>query len=110
MPALPSIGQTFVRYDLQYLAVNDAVPRAGWRSLKGETLALYGLKPGRFHLYPAPHEFVGGKRFPDRLGRMRQDLIKHDVLRVRLRCGIAHGSISFRSRHRSAHRSRGKTP
>ena len=76
----------------------------------GEVLALHGLEPGRRHLSQRPISSPEVSAFQIVSGRMRKDLVDHDVLRVGFQRGVIHGSISFKRVLRLANRSRQKAP
>ena len=84
MPALPRVGQALVVDHFEHLAMDHAVPSAGWRRLEGEACAFHRRKSHRLH-QPAIDEFAARQRFPNRLRRVRKHVLDHDVYRTSLR-------------------------
>jgi len=106
--ALPGIDEPLVRDDFQNLAPDRPVPFPGRRGAIGEAVAHHGRETRRRHVQPAAHQFAGGECLPDRLRRVWEDLIDHDLLRAGRRRRARHVSISLSRVRRLANRSRQK--
>ena len=109
--ASPRKGQPLVRHHFEHLAMDDAVPGAGRRRLKGEARAFHRLEPSRRHQEPAADRARRSSAFS-------RSFPAHAETPPRPRCLACRTSIaaSFMDRSpsrrvlRLANRSRQKTP